>query len=136
MIGEFSHSIDGKGRLFIPAKFRESLGPVFIITRGLGYYLSVYHMDEWNDLQAKIKTLPREDALELQRYFLAPAQECVPDSQGRVLISQKLRAHANLDKTAAVVGMGDHIDIWDEAAWNKTDTTPERIAAIMRGAGL
>lgn len=136
MIGEYSHSIDGKGRIFIPAKFRESLGPVFYMTRGLGYFISVYHADEWNALKEKIKSLPHEDALELQRYFLAPAQECVPDSQGRVLIPQKLRTHAKLDKVAAVVGMGDHIDIWDDASWNTADPTPERISTIMRGNGM
>ncbi len=136
MIGEYSHAIDGKGRIFIPAKFREMLGPVFYITRGLGYFLAIYRQEEWAALKEKIKSVPSEDALELQRYFMAPAQECVPDSQGRVLISPKLRTFAKLDKVASIIGMGDHVEIWHDADWEKADPTPERVKTIMRGYGV
>ncbi len=136
MRGEYSHAIDGKGRLFIPAKFREKLGTTFIVTRGVGQYLSVYPMDEWEAFEAKIKALKSKQALELQRYFVAPAQDSAPDGQGRVLVSQKLRAHAKLDKSVVVAGMGDHLEIWDEDTWNAMSLTPESIESIMEEAGI
>lgn len=136
MRGEYSHAVDGKGRLFIPAKFREKLGNDFIITRGVGYYLAVYPMDEWESFEEKIKSLKSAQALNLQRYFIAAAQDGAPDAQGRVLLSQKLRAHANLSKSVVVAGMGDHLEIWDEDTWNSMSQTPEEILGIMAEAGI
>lgn len=136
MRGEYTHVVDEKGRLFIPAKFREQLGTTFVITRGVGSYLSVYPLDEWQAFEEKIKSLKSKQALELQRYFIAPAQDTVPDGQGRVLISQKLRNHAGLSKNIVIAGMTDHLEIWDEDTWNAMSLTPESIEAIMEEAGI
>ena len=136
MRGEYSHAIDGKGRLFIPAKFREKLGTTFVVTRGVGQYLSVYPMDEWEAFEEKIRSLKSKQALELQRYFVAPAQDSMPDGQGRVLLSQKLRAHAKLDKNVLVAGMGNHLEIWDEETWDSMNPSAEQIESIMEEAGI
>ena len=136
MRGEYTHAVDEKGRLFIPAKFREELGTSFIITRGVGSYLSVYPLAEWQAFEEKIKSLKSKQTLELQRYFIAPAQDTVPDGQGRVLISQKLRAHAGLSKSVVIAGMTDHLEIWDEGVWNAMSPTPESIEALMEEAGI
>lgn len=136
MRGEYSHAIDEKGRLFIPAKFREKLGTTFVITRGVGQYLSVYPMDEWEAFEEKIRSLKSKQALELQRYFVAPAQDSMPDGQGRVLIPQKLRVHANLNKNVLVAGMGNHLEIWDEETWDAMNPSAEQIESIMEEAGI
>lgn len=136
MRGEYSHVIDAKGRLFIPAKFREELGYTFVITKGLSHCLSVYPMEEWEQFEQKINALPTKQARSLQLFFIASAQDCELDAQGRVLIPQKLRDYAGLSKNTVIAGMTDHIEIWDENEWNAMDLTPESIAGIMEQAGI
>lgn len=136
MRGEYTHIIDAKGRLFIPAKFREELGYSFVITKGISRCLSVYPMGEWERFEAKINALPTKQARSLQLFFIASAQDCELDAQGRVLVPQKLREYAGLDKNAVVAGMTDHIEIWDESEWNALELSPENIADIMEEAGI
>lgn len=136
MRGEYSHVIDAKGRLFIPAKFREELGYTFVITKGLSHCLSVYPMEEWERFEQKINALPTKQARSLQLFFIASAQDCELDAQGRVLVPQKLRDYAGLSKNTVIAGMTDHIEIWDENEWNAMDLTPESIAGIMEQAGI
>lgn len=136
MRGEYTHVIDAKGRLFIPAKFREELGYSFVITKGLSRCLSIYPMSEWERFEAKINALPTKQARSLQLFFIASAQDCELDAQGRVLVPQKLREYAGLDKNAVVAGMTDHIEVWDESEWNAMELTPENIAGIMEEAGI
>ncbi len=136
MRGEYTHVIDAKGRLFIPAKFRDELGYSFVITKGLSRCLSIYPMQEWERFEAKINALPTRQARSLQLFFIASSQDCELDGQGRVLIPQKLREYAGLDKNTVVAGMTDHIEVWDESEWNAMELTPESIAGIMEEAGI
>ena len=136
MRGEYTHVIDAKGRLFIPAKFRDELGYSFVITKGLSRCLSIYPMQEWERFEAKINALPTRQARSLQLFFIASSQDCELDGQGRVLIPQKLREYAGLDKNTVVAGMTDHIEVWDESEWNAMELMPESIAGIMEEAGI
>ena len=115
-IGEYAHSIDAKGRLIMPAKFREELGITFIVTKGLDGCLFVYSKNEWAQLEEKLKTLPftSKDARSFNRFFFAGAIECEVDKQGRILISQNLRDYANLSKDVIIIGVSTRIEIWDK----------------------
>jgi len=121
-VGEYLHTLDSKGRLALPAKFREILGPRFIIARGLDKCLFVYPNDEWDQVMEKLKTLPisRKDARHFTRYFLSGATEAEPDKQGRVVIPQNLREYAGLNKDVFILGVGSRIEIWDKDAWEQT----------------
>ncbi len=119
-IGEYQHSIDSKGRLIIPAKFREDLGEVFIITKGLDNCLFVYPKSEWTILEEKLKLLPltRKDARAFVRFFFSGACECELDKQGRVLIPSNLRVHSKLEKDAVIIGVSTRVEIWSKDEWN------------------
>lgn len=136
MRGEYSHAMDAKGRLFIPAKFREELGYSFVVTKSLDECLSVYPMSAWEDFEAKINSLPTKKARQLKLFFVASAQDCELDGQGRILVAQKLREYASLTKNVVIVGMTDHLEIWDEDKWNGMDLTPDAMADIMEEAGI
>lgn len=118
-MGEFQHSIDDKGRLTIPAKFREGLGTSFVITRGLDQCLFVYPADEWTLLSEKLKTLPftKADARAFTRFFFSGATECEWDKQGRVNIPANLREHAALEKECVVIGVSNRVEIWSVGKW-------------------
>lgn len=138
MTGEYSHSIDGKGRLFMPARLREELGDVFYLCKGLNNCLSVYSSQNWTDLENKINAMPMTKALPIQRSIFPTACRCEPDAQGRVLVPQKLREYANLDKMVTVIGMGNHAEIWNTGAWETTaaQQTEETLAAYMDELGF
>ncbi len=136
MKGEYSHVIDAKGRLFIPAKFREELGFSFVLTKGLENTLTIYPNSEWDKFAEKISSLPSKQARTLQRFFVASAQDSSPDAQGRILIPQVLREYAGITKNVVIIGMTDHIEIWDEARWLALDLTSESIENIMDEAGI
>ncbi len=118
-MGEYQHSIDDKGRLIIPAKFREGLGASFVITRGLDNCLFVYPMDEWKALEEKLKSLPftKADARAFTRFFFSGATECEWDKQGRVNIPPNLREHARLQKECVVIGVSNRVEIWSKETW-------------------
>lgn len=138
--GEFSHSIDSKGRLIIPVKFREQLGDAFVITKGLDNCLFIYPNEEWNAFEAKLKTLPltNPNARKFKRFFLAGADDVELDRQGRILINAKLRKAAGLGKDVVLVGVGEHIEIWDEEKWEDYSTYDdmEEVAANMEDLGI
>ncbi|MET3288138.1 transcriptional regulator MraZ [Brevibacillus fluminis] len=118
-MGEFQHSIDEKGRLTIPAKFREGLGASFVITRGLDQCLFVYPLEEWTILSEKLKTLPftKADARAFTRFFFSGATECEWDKQGRVNIPANLREHAALEKECVVIGVSNRVEVWSAQKW-------------------
>lgn len=118
-MGEYQHSIDEKGRMIIPAKFRDELGPTFVITRGLDQCLFVYPMGEWEILEQKLKALPlmKSDARAFTRFFFSGAVECELDKQGRVNIPSNLRDHANLEKDSIIIGVSSRVEIWSKEAW-------------------
>lgn len=119
-MGEFQHSIDDKGRMIIPAKFRELLGTSFVITRGLDQCLFVYPMEEWKILENKLKSLPlmKADARAFTRFFFSGATECDWDKQGRVNLPINLREYAKLEKDCVVLGVSNRVEIWSKDIWN------------------
>jgi len=118
-MGEFQHNVDTKGRIIVPAKFREGLGERFIVTRGLDKCLFVYPMNEWEILEEKLKKLPltKKDARAFTRFFFSGAVECEVDKQGRINIPQPLRNYAQLDKECVVIGVSNRIEFWANEHW-------------------
>jgi MraZ protein len=118
-MGEFLHTVDSKGRIIIPAKFRETLGDKFIITKGLDNCLFLYPYDEWRVFQEKLKKIPvsQPKARAFVRFFFSGAAECEFDKQGRILLPANLREYAALTKDVVVVGVMNRIEIWDHAQW-------------------
>ena len=138
--GEYSHTVDTKGRLIIPSKFREHLGDEFVVTKGLDGCLFVYDNSEWKNFEEKLQKLPltNPNARKFSRFFLAGASACEVDKQGRILLPAVLRAFAGLEKEVAFVGVGSRIEIWDKATWeekNQYDDMDE-IAENMEGLGI
>ncbi|RRJ66670.1 transcriptional regulator MraZ [Paenibacillus oralis] len=120
-MGEFQHSIDDKGRIIIPAKFRDLLGSSFVVTRGLDQCLFVYPMQEWEVLEQKLKALPlmKSDARAFTRFFFSGATECEWDKQGRVNLPSNLRQYAKLEKDCAVLGVSNRVEIWSRDIWEQ-----------------
>ena len=132
-IGEYHHTIDEKGRIIIPAKFRDGLGKRFIITRGLENCLFVYSLENWAKITDKLSTLPftKKDARIFNRFFLSGATDVELDKQGRVNISQPLIDYANLVKDCVVIGTGDRLEIWSQESWNGFfDSTKDNMSDI------
>ena len=119
-MGEYQHSIDAKGRMIVPAKFRELLGETFVLTRGLDQCIFGYPMDEWRKLEQKLKGLPmtNKDARAFARFFFSGATEVELDKQGRINIPSTLINHANLEKECIVLGVSSKIEIWAKDAWS------------------
>lgn len=126
LMGEYNHVIDSKGRLIIPAKFRDQLGEKFVITRGLDGCLFGYPQEEWCVLEGKLKALPltKRDARAFVRFLYSAATECELDKQGRVNIPPLLRQHANLKKDCVIIGVSNRFEIWSAQRWSNyaTDT--------------
>lgn len=120
-MGEYHHSIDEKGRLIIPAKFRNELGESFVVTRGLENCLFVYSLPEWEKIVAKLKTIPftKKDARNFTRFFLSGATTLEFDKQGRINISSPLATYASLEKECVIVGVNDRLEIWSLDSWKK-----------------
>ena len=119
-MGEYNHTIDAKGRLIIPSKFREILGDEFVITKGLDGCLFVYDNNEWNVFEEKLKSLPltNKDASQFARFFLAGAASVEVDKQGRILVPSVLREFADISKEVVLVGVASRIEIWSKARWD------------------
>jgi mraZ protein len=141
LTGDFTHSVDGKGRLIIPVKFRESLGENFVITKGMDGCLFVYPSEEWKEFEEKIKVLPltNKKVREFKRFMLGSAVEGALDKQGRVLLPPSLREFAELEKEVVLVGVLDKVEIWDKAKWEESNALVEEniedIAADMEELG-
>lgn len=121
LMGEYTHSIDAKGRLILPAKFRDELGDVFVITKGLDNCLFVYGKKEWAILEEKLKQLPlaKAEARAFVRFFFAGAAEIECDKQGRALLPLNLREYAQLDKDVIVLGILNRVEIWSKTIWDE-----------------
>ncbi|MEA0554331.1 division/cell wall cluster transcriptional repressor MraZ [Lysinibacillus irui] len=118
-MGEYQHSVDAKGRLIVPAKFRDALGETFVVTRGLDNCLFGYPMNEWRKLEEKLKGLPmtKKDTRAFARFFFSGATEVEIDKQGRINIPTTLMQHAHLVKECVVLGVSNRIEIWAKDAW-------------------
>lgn len=142
LLGEFNHNLDEKGRVSVPAKFRDDLGSTFIVTKGLDNCLFVYSKEEWSKFEEKLKTLPLTNinARNFVRFFFSGATECEIDKQGRINIPQHLREYANLSKDVAFVGVATRAEIWNRESW-QTYTSPDHmdaneIASQMSNLGI
>ena len=136
-MGEYEHSIDNKGRVIIPAKFREQLGETFVLTKGLDGCLFIYTNEDWEAFADKLKNISfgSDKSRKLQRYFMAGAVSVEVDKQGRILIPAKLRNLAGLTKDVSLLGVGNRIELWDTETWEKDggyDDSNE-IAGILEG---
>lgn len=139
LTGEYKHSLDSKGRLFIPARFREELGESFFITKGLDNCIAVYSEESWNAIEEKTRALPLSKSRNLQRMLFASAVKCELDSQGRILIPAKLREYAGLLKDVLVIGVSSRAEIWDAMRWKEIEDsqfTPENLAETMEELGF
>ena len=141
-MGEYNHTIDAKGRLIIPSKFRELLGEEFVLTKGLDGCLSIYPMDEWNAFEEKLRALPltNKNARTFTRFFVAGATNCELDKQGRILLPATLREFAGLEKDVVLTGMLNRIEIWSKEKWNENnsldDVAMDEIAEQMTDLGF
>lgn len=139
--GEYSHSIDPKGRTIVPSKLREALGDHFVITKGMDGCLMAYDMEAWEEFAARLKELPtmtNKNARQFARHFGGSATDVECDSQGRVLIPANLRNYAGMSKDAVFLGLGDRIEIWSKDRY-ETDATGEdmdEIAAALEAVGI
>jgi MraZ protein len=140
--GEYQHSIDPKGRVIVPSRFREDLGERFILTKGFDNCLFGYSTEEWSNFETRLKTLPMADkeARAFMRFFFAGAAECEVDKQGRILIPQNLRDHACLDKDVCIIGMAARIEIWDKPRWEAYSSdeslSADKLAEKMASLGI
>lgn len=136
--GQFQHSIDAKGRSSLPARFRDTLSacgdPRFVLTSALfDPCLHLYPMRAFEELEQKIAQLPSMDPsiVRFRRLYVSAACECELDKAGRVLIPNHLREKANLEKDVLWAGMGQHLEVWSQEAWDKVlEITPEEEAAF------
>ncbi len=124
-MGEYNHTVDAKGRLIVPSKFREQLGDEFVVTKGLDGCLFVYENTEWKALEEKLHALPLTNANEV-------------DKQGRILLPSVLREFAGVEKEAVLVGVGSRIEIWSKERWLEANSYDdmEEIAENMEGLGI
>jgi len=120
-LGEFVHTIDDKGRLTIPAKFRDDLGAGLVVTRSIDRCLAIYPMEEWKSLAKKVSDLPVTDrqARAFRRLVFANASDAIPDKQGRVLIPPRLREYAGLGGEVVVTGLNTYIEVWNQDSWGE-----------------
>ena len=118
-MGEYQHTVDTKGRLIIPSKFRDDLADGFVLTRGLDNCLFGYPMTEWRKLEEKLKALPvtKKDARAFTRFFFSGATEVELDKQGRVNIPTTLATHAKLSKDCIIIGVSERFEIWSDELW-------------------
>ena len=119
-MGEYHHSIDDKGRLIIPSKFRTELGDKFVITRGIENCLFAYPIERWETIVHKLESLPftKKDARNFTRFFLSGATVAEFDKQGRINITSPLITYAGIDKECVIIGTGDRLEIWAKEAWD------------------
>jgi protein mraZ len=123
-MGEYNHTIDAKGRLIIPAKFREVLGDEFVVTKGMDGCLFVFDNSEWQVFAEKLRSLPMIDkeVRQFTRFFLAGAASVEVDKQGRILLPSVLRDFAGIIKDTVLIGVGSRIEIWSKDRWEGTVT--------------
>ena len=138
LIGLTQHSLDEKGRLIIPQRFRRDLGERFVATRGLDGCISLYPLEEWDRLSAIIRSAPIAEGRTMQRFFFGFAEELQPDSQNRVLLSAKLRNLAGLKKEVVLVGVETRVEVWNLENWEKIENsvTDEDVLAALSSSNV
>ncbi|CAK1230690.1 division/cell wall cluster transcriptional repressor MraZ [Fructobacillus fructosus] len=135
-MGESTHNLDPKGRLTIPAKFRNQLGETFFIAKWMEHSLRAMPLDVWNKLEEQLNNLPigKKDARAFKRFVMAGSMQAEFDKQGRVIIASNLKEHAELEKEVVVTGVGDSFEIWSADNWQAyTEETAENFDDIAEG---
>lgn len=141
-IGEYQHSIDEKGRLAMPVKFRARMAGGAVVTKGLDNCLSVYTLEEWEKLAEKLAALPLTQAASraFARLMLAGATQVVIDKQGRVNIPGYLREYAGLSGQVVVAGLFSRVEVWSQKSWqeyqSKTEGDSSAIAEELSNLGV
>ena len=141
-MGEYQHSMDNKGRVIVPVRFRDGLGQKFVATRGLDNCLFVYPMQEWSILEKKLTSLPitSKNARSFVRFFFSGATECELDKQGRISLPANLRDYAELLKEIILIGLANRIELWAKERWenylNSAEESYEEIASTMEELGI
>ncbi len=137
LMGEYVHTLDKKGRVIVPSRFRDELGERFVITRGLDRCLFLYPRREWANLENRLKELPlaKAEARKFMRFFFSGASEVEIDKQGRILIPPQLREHAHVQKEVVIIGVSNRAEIWSKENWeeysNESDLSFEQVAEKM-----
>lgn len=129
-VGEYAQGIDSKNRVFIPAKFREMLGEKIFITRNFEGCLSVYSEAGWDEYADKLLSLPTTEGSGLMRFIFSSTIDVKLDSQGRVVLSPSLKEYAGLSKDIYIIGMGDHLEIWDKDRF-EGENTVEKVSGYI-----
>ncbi|HHT72657.1 MAG TPA: division/cell wall cluster transcriptional repressor MraZ [Firmicutes bacterium] len=141
-MGEYQHTLDAKGRLIVPAKFREGLGVGGVLTRGLDNCLFLFPREEWQALEEKLKSLPltKAGARQFVRFLFSGATDCELDKQGRIAVPQNLRDYAEIEKEAVVIGVSNRVEIWSKARWEsyieEAEESYEAIAESIVDLGI
>lgn len=139
-MGEYNHTVDPKGRLIVPSKFREQLGNEFVVTKGLDGCLFVYPNEEWQNIEEKFRniSMTSKDARKFSRFFFAGAASCELDKQGRILLPSVLREYADLEKEVVLVGVLSRVEIWSKERWLDTNNYDDmdEVAEHMAELGL
>lgn len=142
LVGKYQNSIDAKGRMIVPAKFRDDLGSKCIVSKAIDKCLEIHPMDEWERFMEELSRLPSADpkARQLARHFYASAVECEIDKQGRITLPQELRDYAGIEKELATVGAYEKIEVWSKDEWssneNAAEMTPSELAESMKDYGF
>ena len=135
MTGTYEHTIDGKGRLFIPSRLKEEMGDSFPLSMGTDQCLTIYPQSAWEALCARAEELEEEEDIEAMEVFFAQSYRCTVDSQNRIVIPPLLRDFANLEKDVVIVGSNNVAKVWNAKRWSeKVDTymSPDRMKALAR----
>ncbi len=136
--GEYSHNIDNKKRIILPSKLREQLGENVVMTKSVDKCVALYPIDRWNLFTAKLDALPDTETRQVKRFLYSAAFETAVDGQGRILVAPNLCEYASLVKSVKVIGVGDHIEIWDDQLWaneNSSENTSD-IANVLIKLGF
>ncbi len=138
MTGTYEHNIDAKGRLAIPSKLRDELGRTFYLAMGVDACLAVYPQSTWDRFTEKFASLPMSQSKKMRSLF-ANAARCELDSQGRIVIPQKLKKYAGIEKDVVIIGVHDRAEIWAAEKWaaeEEEEMTPEKMAQCMAELGF
>ena len=123
LLGEYRHALDPKNRLFIPAKFREELGETFYITRKImEKCLAIYSETEWQKFSEKLNTLPDSKVGKIKQFVFSKTAQVTADSHGRILVPANLIAYAGIERNTVIAGIGDHVQVWNETAWDAKES--------------
>jgi MraZ protein len=139
--GEYNHTIDTKGRVIIPSKFREELGEKFVLTRGMDRCLAIYPQNAWDELEQKLAALPltsSADSRNIVRFLVNGATDCELDKQGRILVPSTLREYAGLAKEVVIAGTLSYIEVWSKDHWSNTHSFEDMdiISQGLRDSGI